>query len=73
MHCVAYNQRRITAALCCSHGQASTVVSSCVQMQDDALKQHAERLAHAVDMARTLQRSEETLLKDRMETVCISL
>jgi len=42
-------------------------------MQDDALKQHAERLAHAVDMARTLQRSEETLLKDRMETVCISL
>ncbi len=42
-------------------------------MQDGALKQHAERLANAVDMARTLQRSEETLLKDRMETVCVSL
>ncbi|DBA75950.1 TPA: hypothetical protein ACH3X2_008889 [Trebouxia sp. C0005] len=38
-------------------------------VQDDALKQHAERLANAVDMARTLQRSEETLLKDRMETI----
>lgn len=38
-------------------------------VQDGALKQHAERLANAVDMARTLQRSEETLLKDRMETI----
>ncbi len=42
-------------------------------MQDGALKLHAERLANAVNMARTLQRNEETLLKDRMETVCVSL
>ena len=38
-------------------------------MQDDALKQHSERLACAIDMARTLQRNEDTLQKDRMETV----
>lgn len=40
---------------------------SCVQ--DAVLKQHTERLANAVDMARTLQRNEETLLKDKVETV----
>ncbi|DBA99357.1 TPA: hypothetical protein ACH3X3_011957 [Trebouxia sp. C0006] len=38
-------------------------------VQDGALKLHAERLANAVNMARTLQRNEETLLKDRMETI----
>lgn len=37
--------------------------------QDAVLKQHTERLANAVDMARTLQRNEETLLKDKVETV----
>lgn len=39
-------------------------------MQDTALKQHTERLQSAVDMARRLQRNEETALKDKMEMVC---
>ncbi|KAL3153835.1 hypothetical protein ABBQ32_013411 [Trebouxia sp. C0010 RCD-2024] len=37
--------------------------------QDTALQQHTERLQGAVDMARKLQRNEETTLKDRMEMV----
>ena len=45
-------------------------VQCCVScVQDAVLKQHTERLANAVDMARTLQRNEETLLKDKVETV----
>ena len=39
-------------------------------MQDTALRQHTERLQGALDMARKLQRNEETTLKDRMEMVC---
>lgn len=39
-------------------------------VQDTALQQHTERLQSAVDMARKLQRNEETTLKDRMEMVC---
>lgn len=38
-------------------------------MQDTALQQHTDRLQSAVDMARRLQRNEETALKDRMEMV----
>lgn len=34
------------------------------------MQQHTERLQSAVDMARRLQRNEETTLKDRMEMVC---
>ena len=37
--------------------------------QDTALQQHAERLQSALDMARKIQRNEETSLKDRMEMV----
>lgn len=39
-------------------------------MQDTALQQHTERLQSTIDMARRLQRNEETTLKDRMEMVC---
>lgn len=37
--------------------------------QDEVLKQHTDRLENAVNMARALQRSEETLLKDRIAAV----
>ena len=40
-------------------------------MQDQVLKQHTDRLENAVNMARALQRNEETLLKDRIAAVSL--